>query len=208
MHKRVEKNHVNVLDSLLPVLRKRDGVLFLKRLNIVLDESSEKGFGLVRFCDYFGRIYSNRSYEINASIPLFSTYDLIALIPTTHATFSLACLTHSQPSPLTAHIIAIPLTIPRLPFHMKHTLIRTAIKNGSVFEINYVGAIGGEQDPVIMQAGVAETGASAKRNWWAAARELVRVTKGKSLLLSSGVASTEDLRAPRDIGNLWVVSQS
>jgi len=185
VHKRVEKTHVNILDSLLPVLRKRDGILYLKRLNIVLDEDSEKGFGL-----------------INASIPLFSTYDLIALIPTTHATFSLACLTHSQPSPLTAHVIAIPLTIPRLPFYMKHTLIRTAIKNGAVFEINYVGGIGGEQDPVIMQAGVAETGASAKRNWWGAARELVRVTKGKSLLLSSGVASIEDFRAPRDIGNL------
>lgn len=87
---------------------------------------------------------------------------------------------------------------------MKHTLVRTAIKNGSVFEINYVGAVGGEQDSVMMQAGVAETGASAKRNWWSAARELVRVTKGKGLLLSGGVALNGDLRAPRDIGNLYV----
>ncbi|KAF9445774.1 PHP domain-like protein, partial [Macrolepiota fuliginosa MF-IS2] len=185
VHKRVEKSHVNVLDNLLPLLRKRDGILYLKRLNIILDEDSEKGFGL-----------------INASIPLFNTYDIIALIPTTHATFSLACLTHSQPSQLTAHIIALPLTLPRLPFHLKHTLIRTAIKNGSVFEINYVGAVGGEHDSVIMQANVAETGAAAKRNWWAAARELVRVTKGKNLLVSGGVASSGDLRAPRDIGNL------
>lgn len=141
--------------------------------------------------------------QINASTPLFDTYDIIALIPTTHATFSLACLTHSQPSPLTAHIIALPLTLPRLPFHMKHTLVRTAIKNGSVFEINYVGALGGEHDSETMQAGVAESGASAKRNWWAASRELVRVSKGKGLLLSGGVASSGDLRAPRDIGNLY-----
>ncbi|KXN81953.1 Ribonuclease P protein subunit p30 [Leucoagaricus sp. SymC.cos] len=185
VHKRVEKTHVNVLDSLLPSLRKRDGILYLKRLNIILDEDSEKGFGL-----------------INASIPLFDTYDIIALVPTTHTTFSLACLTHSQPSPLTAHIIALPLTLPRLPFHMKHTLVRTAIKNGAVFEINYVGAIGGEHDSVSMRTGVAESGASAKRNWWAASRELVRVTKGKGLILSGGVVSSGDLRAPRDIGNL------
>jgi ribonuclease P/MRP protein subunit RPP1 len=87
---------------------------------------------------------------------------------------------------------------------MKHTLLRTAIKNGSVFEINYVGALGGQHDGIIMDAGVGETGAGAKRNWWAAAREIVRVTKGKNLLLSGGVASSGDLRAPRDVGNLYV----
>ncbi|EKM76699.1 hypothetical protein AGABI1DRAFT_78117 [Agaricus bisporus var. burnettii JB137-S8] len=185
VNKRIEKTHVNILERLLPLLRKRDGILYLKRLNIVLDEDSEKGFGL-----------------INASIPMFDTYDIIALIPTTQATFSLACLTHSQPSPLTAHIIALPLTLPRLSFHMKHTLVRTAIKNGSVFEIDYVGALGGQHDTVLIEAGLTETGASAKRNWWAAAREIVRVTKGRGLLLSGGVASSSDLRAPRDIGNL------
>jgi ribonuclease P/MRP protein subunit RPP1 len=47
-HKRVDpKTHANVLDGLLPQLRKREGVAFLKRLTIVLDEDSEKGFGLV-----------------------------------------------------------------------------------------------------------------------------------------------------------------
>lgn len=42
------KNHVNVLDSLLSQLKKRPGLVLLKRLTIVLDEESEKGFGLVR----------------------------------------------------------------------------------------------------------------------------------------------------------------
>lgn len=129
---------------------------------------------------------------------------MIALVPTTHATFSLACLTHSIPTPLTAHIISLPLTIPRLPFYLKHTLVRTAIKNGAVFEINYTGALGGEHDPVLSNAGFAETGASAKRNWWASARDLVRVTKGKGLLVSGGVVSDADLRAPRDVANLYV----
>jgi ribonuclease P/MRP protein subunit RPP1 len=127
---------------------------------------------------------------------------LIAVTPMTAATFSLACLTHSLPSPLTAHIISLPLTLPRLPFNLKHTLVRTAIKNGAVFEINYVGALGGENDPVLVSANGAESGTTAKRNWWAATRELTRVTKGKGLITSGGVFAKADLRAPRDIGNL------
>ncbi|KIK04031.1 hypothetical protein K443DRAFT_443707 [Laccaria amethystina LaAM-08-1] len=189
VNKKVDpKTHVNVLDGLLSQLKSRPGIVYLKRLNIILDEDSEKGFGL-----------------INASVTLFNTYDLLALIPTTHATFSLACLTHTQPSPLTAHIISIPLTLPRLPYHLKHTLVRTAIKNGAVFEINYVGALGGENDGVMVEAGAAENGQSARRNWWAAARELVRVTKGRGVLVSGGVVGDVDLRAPRDVGNLITV---
>jgi ribonuclease P/MRP protein subunit RPP1 len=140
--------------------------------------------------------------KINASLPLFNAYDLIALVPTTHNTFSLACLTHSLPSPLTAHIISLPLTIPRLPFHLKHTLIRTAIKNGAVFEINYVGAVGGENEATLLEADAAENGPLAKRNWWASTRELIRVTKGKGLIISGGVVAEADLRAPRDVANL------
>ena len=128
---------------------------------------------------------------------------MIALVPTTHATFSSACLTHSLPSQLTAHIISLPLTLPRLPFHLKHTLIRTAIKNGAVFEINYVGALGGKSDTVLADANVAESGPSAKRNWWAATRELVRVTKGKGLIISGGGVVEADLRPPRDVANLY-----
>jgi ribonuclease P/MRP protein subunit RPP1 len=48
-YKRIEaKTHVNVLDDLINQLKKRPSVVFLKRLTIVLDEESEKGFGLVR----------------------------------------------------------------------------------------------------------------------------------------------------------------
>ncbi|CCM05297.1 uncharacterized protein FIBRA_07511 [Fibroporia radiculosa] len=179
------KNHVNVLDPLLAQLRKREGVALLKRLTIVLDEESEKGFGLT-----------------NQNTALFASYDLLALLPTTLGTFSQACLTHTQPSPLTTHIIALPLTLPRLPFHLKHTLVRTALKNGAVFEIAYAGALGSESD---VSGGSGEGSASARRNWWAAAREVVRVTKGKGILVSGGVVNDADLRAPRDVANLITV---
>ncbi|KAF9556870.1 PHP domain-like protein [Agrocybe pediades] len=189
VHKKVDpKSHVNYLESLIGRLRTRPGMVYLKRLTIILDADSEKGFGL-----------------INANASLFSGYDLIALVPTTHNTLSLACLTHSLPTPLTAHIISLPLTLPRLPYHLKHTLIRTAIKNGAVFEINYVGALGGESEPALVEADAAENGPSAKRNWWASTRELVRVSKGKGLIISGGVVADADFRAPRDVANLIAV---
>ncbi|KAI9066757.1 PHP domain-like protein, partial [Trametes sanguinea] len=182
------KTFVNTLDPLLGQLRKRPGVVYLKRLTIVLDEESEKGFGLT-----------------NGNSAQFAPYDLLALVPTTAASFSLACLTHTQPTPLTTHIISLPLTLPRLPFNLKHTLVRAALKNGAVFEINYAGALGAEGDPALTIPSGGESGAGAKRNWWAAAREVARVTKGKGILVSGGVFNEADLRAPRDVANLITI---
>ncbi|PFH45655.1 hypothetical protein AMATHDRAFT_77964 [Amanita thiersii Skay4041] len=186
IHKRLDTRfHVNVLNPLLTQLKKRPGILYLKRLNIVLDEDSEKGFGL-----------------INANVNFCNGYDLLSLTPTTQATFSLACLTHTQPSQLTTHIISLPLTLPRLNFYLKHTLIRTALRNGAVFEIDYVGSIGGEFASILHDTGYAELGPGAKRNWWASARELVRVTKSRNIIVSSGAVKDADLRAAKDVANL------
>ncbi|KAI0247403.1 PHP domain-like protein [Lactifluus subvellereus] len=163
------KTFINTLDPLLRQVKKRPGIIYLKRLTILLDEDSEKGFGLT-----------------NAQSNLFSPYDIIALAPTTETSFSLACLTHTQPSPLSAHVISVPLDVPRLPFRMKHTMVRTALRNGAAFEIPYASALDN----------------NARRNWWAAAREVVRVTKGKGLIVTGGGVDVADLRAPKDIGNL------
>lgn len=43
---------------------------------------------------------------------------------------------------------------------------------------------------------------SKRRNWWANAREVARVTKGKNLIVSGGASSLADLRAPLDVANL------
>lgn len=69
-------------------------------------------------------------------------------------------------------------------------MTRTALRNGAVFEIQYASALD----------------SATKRNWWAAAREVVRVTKGKGLVVTGGGMGVADLRAPRDIGNLYVTS--
>ena len=65
--------------------------------------------------------------------------------------------------------------------------------------------MGGQPDAILAEAGFAETGQNAKRNWWANAREIVRVTKGKGILLGSGTTNEADLRAPRDVQNLYVL---
>jgi len=148
-------------------------VIILRRLTIVLDEASEKGFGLT-----------------NNNASSLASYDIISLLPTTQTSFSLACLTHSMPGPLTAHIISLDLfSQPRLPFYLKHTLIRTAIRNGAVFEIPYAPALSPNDE-------------HKRRNWWANAREVVRVTHGKGILLSGGGQTVADLRAPLDVANL------
>lgn len=177
------KTQPNILDPLLLKLKERQGVVFLKRLNIVIDEDSEKGFGLT-----------------SASTPFLQTYDIVSLVPLTIGALSLACLTHSQPSPITAHIIALPLSLPRLPYHLKHTLVRTAKKNGAVFEINYGGALGASAEE--WEAGEIGGAVGERRNWWATTREIVRVTKGKGIVVSSGVTKAGELRAPKDIENL------
>jgi ribonuclease P/MRP protein subunit RPP1 len=184
------KTFINTLDPLLRQVKKRPGIIYLKRLTILLDEDSEKGFGLVRsYMPYreFAPLIDGFS-QTNAQSNLFSPYDIIALAPTTETSFSLACLTHTQPSPLSAHVISVPLDVPRHPFRMKHTMVRTALRNGATFEIPYASALD----------------SATKRNWWAAAREVVRVTKGKGLIVTCGGLDVADLRAPKDIGNLCV----
>ncbi|KAF7302362.1 PHP domain-like protein [Mycena chlorophos] len=178
------KTHANTLEPLLAKLKPRPGIVYLKRLTIVLDQDSEKGTGLIL-----------------ANAPVFKPYDLIALMPTSQNTFALACLSHTVASALTAHIISIPLTL-RMDYRLRHTIVRGAIKNGAVFEISYVGALGGEHDAVLKDAGAAESGVSAKRNWWAVGKEIVRITKGKSIMVSGGVVAEADLRAPKDVANL------
>ncbi|KAG8716570.1 hypothetical protein FRC09_015556 [Ceratobasidium sp. 395] len=164
--------HVNPLLSIPP----RKDIVVLRRLTIILDENSEKGFGL-----------STQHATHLAS------YDIIALQPTTANSFSLACLTHTQPSPTTAHIISIDAAsaTPQLPFRLKLSLVRTAIRNGAAFEICYSGALSSDE--------------SARRNWWAGAREVARATKGQGILLTGGGQKTADLRAPLDAVNLATV---
>ncbi|KAG8936665.1 hypothetical protein FRC02_000123 [Tulasnella sp. 418] len=154
----------------------RSGVTLLRRLTIELDERSENGFGLT-----------------NNNSSALSTYDIISLRPSTAANLSSACLSHSVASPITAHIISLDLSSQsRLPFFLKRSLINTAIKNGAAFEICYGPAVAVGGDEI------------NRRNWWANAREVVRATSGKGVLLSGGGEGCE-VRGPKDVINLATI---
>ncbi|KAH7099745.1 Polymerase/histidinol phosphatase-like protein [Auriculariales sp. MPI-PUGE-AT-0066] len=160
------KSFINVLTALIATLnaspRKPPQIVLSTRLTLVLDNTCDGGFGLT---------------QSNAA--LFGGYDVLALRPLTVQTFSQACLTHAAPGPLTAHIIVVPLS-PRVPFPLKHTLVRTARRAGAVFELSFAGAIRGDE------------------GWWGSAREVVRVAKGKGIVITGG----GEPRAPRDLANL------
>ncbi|KAI0826103.1 hypothetical protein BC629DRAFT_48718 [Irpex lacteus] len=62
-----------------------------------------------------------------------------------------------------------------------------------------IDALGGDIDPALGSVGGSEGRAGVKRNWWEAAREVIQVSKGKGIIVTSGVTNVADLRAPRDM---------
>lgn len=118
VHKKVDsKSHANVLDVLIPRLRERPGIIYLKRLTIVLDEDSEKGFGLVRINSH--AIYSIVSIFLLGQCcivpvqflrhhrpPPYHLGHILSRMPYAHPTLSPHCAYHRSSSYLA------PLAIP------------------------------------------------------------------------------------------------
>ena len=70
---------------------------------------------------------------------------------------------------------------------LKHTLVKTAIRNGAMFEVCYTGVLSVDE--------------GVRRAWWGCAREAVRACQ-KGIVFSSG--GEESFRAPRDVANMLV----
>ena len=124
-----------------------------------------------------------QNFVLGASESIRS-YDILAVRPTTERTFQIACQS------LEVDIISLDLS-EKLPFNIKHGLVREAVGRGIVFEISY-------------GASVSNTG-SKRRAALSAVMHLVRVMgKAKGLIVSSGRVSGEgSLRAPHCARN-WV----
>lgn len=56
---------------------------------------------------------------------------------------------------------------------------------------------------MVVDANEAENSLSAKWNWWTTTGKLVRVTKGKRLIISGGAVIEADLRPPKDVANQY-----
>ncbi|WFD23638.1 ribonuclease P [Malassezia equina] len=131
-------------------------------------------------------------------------YDVLAVMPLTESGFQHACITMSELKPFSVDIISLDLaTAPRLPFHLKRSTVGAALANGVVFEITYgsattmSSATTGQQDL-----------AAARRNLFSGAREILRATNGKGVIISSAAMDVLGLRGPYDVLNILRGSKS
>ncbi|CAL1525954.1 unnamed protein product [Lymnaea stagnalis] len=107
-------------------------------------------------------------------------YDILAVQPTTEATFKLACQT------LDIDIISFNFA-EKIGFSHKRSLLNAAAKRGIYFEILY--------GPALINNVV-------KRQTISNAMSLVNVCLGKNIILSSGAEYPSTLRSPMDVFNL------
>ncbi|TVY26709.1 putative ribonuclease P protein subunit, partial [Lachnellula hyalina] len=99
---------------------------------------------------------------------LAAAYDILALRPTTEKAYLAACNSITEHS-----IISLDLT-QRFPFHWKPKPAMTAVARGVRFEICYAQATG------------AGMGQEQRRNFIGNVVGIVRATKGRGLVISSG----------------------
>ncbi|CAK7201239.1 RNA-binding RNA processing protein rpp1 [Sporothrix eucalyptigena] len=137
-----------------------------------------------------------------------AAYDLVAVRPTTEKAFQAACLNMAEPA-----LISLDLTT-YFPFYFKHRACMAAVRRGVHFEVCYSQAL---------RAGDASsTGADTKSGGAARARALfianlaglIRATRGRGIVVSSGAlmkggangaGGALELRGPADVVNLLAV---
>jgi len=119
----------------------------------------------------------------NFRIPqLQQHYDLIAARPTDEKTLQQACAS------LDVDIISLDLT-QKFEKHFKYPMLGTAISRGIKIELCYSQAL-------------LSNDATAKRNLISNATQLIRVSRGRGLIISSEAKSALGVRAPSDVINL------
>eukprot|EP00842_Homolaphlyctis_polyrhiza_P001120 jgi/Hompol1/2008/HPOL_004985-RA len=130
------------------------------RLSIVLDNPAQ-----------------NYSFTSSSAI---SSYDIIAVTPTTEKLFQTACQT------LEVDIISLDMSA-RLAFPIRTATLNAAVQRGVYFEICYSASIRNE---------------AARRQLISNAALLVRNVKGKNIIISSQARAAFEFRAPFDVMNL------
>ncbi|PMD38515.1 PHP domain-like protein [Hyaloscypha variabilis F] len=116
---------------------------------------------------------------------LAAVYDILALRPTTEKAFLAACLSLDSHS-----LISLDLA-KHFSFHFKPKPLMTAINRGIRFEICYSQSMDGDT--------------AARRNFIGNVVAIVRATRGRGLVVSSGAMSVLGVRAPADVLNLLEV---
>ncbi|KAJ3416642.1 Ribonuclease P protein subunit p30 [Chytridiales sp. JEL 0842] len=107
-------------------------------------------------------------------------YDILAVQPQSEKAFQVAC------SQFDVDIISLEMGT-RLPFYIKATTVNQAIQRGIYFEVSY--------GPMVRDS-------NARRHLITNTLSLVRVTKGKNIILSSEANRAMNIRGPHDLINL------
>ncbi|KAF9121045.1 hypothetical protein BGW39_010899 [Mortierella sp. 14UC] len=121
----------------------------------------------------------SQNYGLNTNNPSIAAYDILAVNPTNEKLFQAACGTFE------VDIISLDMSA-RLPFYLKHSTVGLAVERGIYFELCYGAAI---------------RDATARRNLISNAQSLIRVTRGKNIIISSQAMRAMELRGPYDIVN-------
>lgn len=161
------------------------GIKQLSRLTLVLDKDQaiKSGTGFVA-----------------ANSHALQQYDVLAVMPLTESGFQHACITMSELKPFSVDIISLDLAAAtRLPFHLKRSTVGAALANGVVFEITY-----GSATTMSSAATGQQDLAAARRNLFSGAREILRATNGKGVIISSAAMDILGLRGPYDVLNMYV----
>ncbi|RYP61246.1 hypothetical protein DL769_007787 [Monosporascus sp. CRB-8-3] len=123
---------------------------------------------------------------------LGSSYDIVAVRPTTEREFQGACLNLNLTD---ASLISLDLA-QRFPFHFRPRPCMAAVNRGLRFEVCYAQGLspGPGSDAV--------NDARARAAFIGNVVELVRATRGRGIVISSGARGALGLRAPADVVNL------
>ncbi|KAI9723171.1 MAG: hypothetical protein M1828_004274 [Chrysothrix sp. TS-e1954] len=111
-----------------------------------------------------------------------NTYDIVALRPVNEKTLHLACTS------LECDIISLDLT-QRFDFYFGMKSLDAAVKRGIKLEICY-------------SSGISTTDTNARRNFISNTTQLIRGSRGRGLIISSGAVRASVCRAPADLINL------
>lgn len=145
--------------------------------------------------------FSARPPQSNSTAHLYPPQTtLLSVSPLSLSSFSHIALSVAPPSPFAPTLITLdPSLSPRLPFPLKRGMISTLARTGVGFELVLRGVT--RLDQPGEQPGEA---GKRRRNWIAGAREVVRATEGKGVVISSGAVRAGEMRGTEDLINLCV----
>ncbi|AFR93950.1 hypothetical protein CNAG_02740 [Cryptococcus neoformans var. grubii H99] len=160
--------------------------------------SSYGNVPLVQVTRYHIRLDDGKAHCLTAqNTSALRNYDILSVSPTTDKSFQLACTDLSNPGPNQISIITLPLHERAFTFRFNRKQMRQAQRNGVVFELVYSAAL---SPPTSTPLDVARR---FRQNFLSNAREVIRITGGKSVIFSSGPGGSENgLRGCLDIVNL------